>query len=97
MVTTLFLTEKEAGEIRTLARVIFSGGNPLAMDETAEIYCKWSYMFHIFEYLKHPKYGTYIHFPFPGALMQQPFKTMSVFDVMRQIWIEKLQQEINRK
>lgn len=41
--------------------------------------------------------GTYAHFPRGGSLMDQPYKDMSVFDVIRHRWNELRNAELERR
>ena len=46
--------------------------------------------------IKHPKYGTYTCLPSAGGLLNQPARTMQVFEVMREEWLKKLKEEIEQ-
>lgn len=36
------------------------------------------------------RYGNWMHLPFAGGYLQQPYRTMGILNIMRGIYLEKL-------
>jgi hypothetical protein len=54
------------------------------------MYKKWSWFFEKFFWLIDRENGNYLRMPFEIDTLSQPAKTMAVFDLMKEYWIEKL-------
>jgi len=65
----------------------FLGGGAPGPD-TAEYHGRWGYMARLFFMGINRENGTLQHLPYPGSLLQQPAKTLSVFEVMQGCFME---------
>lgn len=88
--------KNERQEIKTIAQVIFDGGDPSDLPETADAFPKYRLLFDIFPRLIDARHGNYLHFPFEGSLMDQPDKTMKCLDIIRSEFRKKLDSEHKR-
>lgn len=89
--------EEERREIRNIARVVFWGGDPDCDTELAPLNKKWGPVFKLFLHCVDRRYGNYLHFPAAGGALDQPHRLMQVFDVMRDIFTEKIREDEKRK
>jgi hypothetical protein len=85
---------EERKEIRQVALIYFDGGNPAAMEETAERWQKSKKFFEIFAVCKDARYGNLLHLPFSGGVYEQPAKTMNVIEEIQNAYIEKLAEKM---
>lgn len=77
--------KKDRSDIRNLCAVIFEGGDPTQYPEYADIWCiEYALLFTIFFRIVDARHGNYLHYPFEGAVMNQPDKTMLTLDVIRE-------------
>jgi hypothetical protein len=37
--------------------------------------------------------GEYLHLPYAGGAMDQPYKTMEAFDLLQNVYVEKIQKD----
>jgi hypothetical protein len=82
--------KNEYQEIRDVAKIIFYGGSPDCDLTIEDCYKKWKYFFDLFLSIINPKNGFFQHLPTNNSPHEQPYKTMQVLSVMREIWIEKI-------
>jgi hypothetical protein len=90
------VSRRERQELRDVAAVLYYGGNPADHEETAELWQKWHFLFEMFEFCKHSKYASLTQLPAAGGILDQPAKTMQVFQVLQGCWVEKLESEIQK-
>jgi len=57
---------------------------------------RWAFYFNLFFDLIHPKYGYFVRLPFPGGIMNQPARTMSILVIIRKEYLKMLEEK-NRK
>lgn len=80
-------------EIRQVAKIVFYGGS---VDDEAiyPLYLKWKFYFSIFDKIIEHRSGDYRCPPFQTIdWIYQPYKTMQVFDLLRELWIQKLKSD----
>jgi len=82
--------------LRDIAAVLYYGGNPADHTETAELWEKWHFLFSLFEFCKHSKYANLTQLPAAGGILDQPAKTMQVFQILQECWVEKLEAEYKK-
>lgn len=82
--------------MRDVAAVLYYGGDPSEHAETAELWEKWHFIFELFEFCKHSKYANLTQLPAAGGILDQPAKTMQVFQVLQNCWVEKLESEFKK-
>lgn len=90
-------SEDERREIRNVSRVVFWGGDPTGDPDLAPLHVKWEPIFQLFLHCVDRRYGNYLLFPAAGGALDQPYKLMRAFDVMRDIFTEKIREDEKRK
>lgn len=93
MVGVAPFAESERREIKTIAQVIFDGGDPTDLPETAAAFPKYRVLFEIFPRLIDARHGNFLHLPFEGSVMDQPDKTMKCLDIIRSEFRKKIDSE----
>lgn len=91
------LTNNEVQEIRNCGQIYFSGGSPEADNEIKDCWLrKWKYFFESCFTCIDARYGNLLAFPFSGGAMEQPIKTMQVYSLIRDLYREKIQREMEK-
>ena len=44
----------------------------------------------------HPMHGYFVHYPFPGSYVEQPFRQMQIYSAMREEFVKSLGTKINK-
>jgi hypothetical protein len=71
-----------------------SGGGP--SDDTRAAHSRWGYIAKLFLMCVNKENGTLAILPEAGGLLDQPARTMSVFELMQGIFLERVNQ-INKR
>lgn len=94
-ITTPF-SKKAASEIRTLAAVIFDGGDVSNDEELKEMWGRWKWWFDLFFLCIDRENGNYLHFPNGVIPVYQGYKTMQILTYIQSLYIKKIQELIRR-
>lgn len=76
---------------------MFSGGRRFPERELQETFERYQWVFPIFLDCIDREKGDYRHLPAPGSLFDQPHWLMSVFHVLRNVFIDEIRKEWERK
>lgn len=90
------LANNEVQEIRDCGQIYFSGGNPEADEELKASWHKWKYFFESCFTCLDARYGNFLAFPFSGGAMEQPIKTMQVYSLIRDLYREKINKDLEK-
>lgn len=91
-----YIKKNEVQEIRDVAKIIFDGGCVSCDAAIEDAFKKWQFFIQIFLIIIHPKHGYFVMLPCSGAPLEQPYKTMQIMNVLRDLWIEKIKAENER-
>jgi len=80
--------EREVHEIREVMRDFLAGGGPSR--DTMDMHKKWSYLARLFFMSVDKENGSLLHLPYDVGVLEQPARTMSVFELMQNIFVEHL-------
>ena len=80
--------EGEVSAIREVMRDFLLGGG--AGPDTIDMHRRWGYMARLFFMSADKEHGSLLHLPYPGSIMEQPAKTLAVFELMQNIFVEHL-------
>ncbi len=80
-------SEGEVHEIREVMRDFLLGGRS---SDTVEMHLKWGYMARLFFMSVDKENGSLLHFPYDVGALQQPAKTLAVFELMQNIFVDRL-------
>jgi hypothetical protein len=72
-----------------------AGGGPTS--DTVEQHKKWGYIARLFFTCVNRENGTMQSLPFRGGVMDQPAKTLSVFETMQGLFMEHIKAQMDRK
>lgn len=75
---------------------MFYGGDPTADPAIAPMYKDWKFWFDKFFWMVDRENGNLLRMPFDTDTLNQPYRTMQIFDLIRGHWIEKLVDEQNK-
>lgn len=62
-------------------------------DAIHPLFVKWQFFFSLFDRIIEHKTADYRHPPFDTDWANQPYKTMQILDYLRELWIERLNDE----
>jgi hypothetical protein len=68
-----------------MADFLMGGG---AGPDTAEMHRRWGYLARLFFMSADKEHGSLVHLPCGGPLLGQPAKTLAVFELMQNIFVE---------
>lgn len=88
--TPFTISNIETREIRQVAKMLFSGSDPLSQPETRTLFWKYKTILEMFLICIDKRTGNLIHLPFDTDLYYQPAKTMSFFRLLQNIYCENL-------
>ncbi len=80
---------KKKQEIRDVAKQYFYGGN-VSQPEILPLFKKWHFYFQLFLMCINTKNGYYEHLPVNTSAINQPYVTMQIMDLLKDLWIEKI-------
>jgi hypothetical protein len=72
-----------------------SGGGETS--DTAAMHARWSYVARLFFSAVNRENGTLQHLPYAGSVMDQPARTLAVFELMQGAFMENLKAQMDRK
>lgn len=58
---------------------------------------KWGMMIRQFLLCVNHENATIEHLPYEGGIMEQPYKTMQVFELLQSLFIKQIRKEQNKK
>lgn len=67
-------------------RDYLNGGGPSG--DTAEMHHRWGYLARLFFLSIDKEHGSLLHLPYDVGLMDQPAKTLAVFEMMQGVFVE---------
>ncbi len=85
-----------AGEIRSLATVVFAGGDPTNDSELYELWLKWHWWFDLFFWCVERKTASYLHYPMPGTITQQGYCTMNILNLLQSLYISEIYKNMGK-
>jgi hypothetical protein len=81
-------SEGEVHEIREVMRDFLLGGG--AGPDTISMHRRWGYLARLFFISIDKENGSLIHLPSAGPLLDQPAKTLGIFELMQNIFVEHI-------
>lgn len=87
-------TKGDERELRDICQIYFYGGNPECDSEIRTAWIKWRTIINAFLSCVDARYGNFIFLPFEGGIFEQPVKTMSVFELLRGLYREKIDKDL---
>lgn len=88
-------SQTDSWELRQVATILFSGGR---ITKELEPYAlKWGIIIRVFLMCVNHENATIEHLPYSGGIMEQPYKTMQVFELLQTLFIKQINKEQNRK
>jgi len=94
-ITTPF-SKKAASEIRTLAAVIFDGGDVSNDEELKEMWGRWKWWFDLFFMCIDREHASFLHFPNGCTITEQGYKTMQILTYIQNLYIKKINDMIRK-
>jgi hypothetical protein len=85
-------SNKECQDVERAARSILNGDIRVP-DELKQLRIKWWPWIETFLRCVSKRNGEYLHLPYSGGAMEQPHKTMKVFDVLQNVYVEKIKKD----
>lgn len=81
-------SEGEVHEIREVMMDFLGGGG--ANPDTAAMHRRWGYLARLFFMSIDKENGSLIHLPCDGPMLVQPARTLGVFELMQNIFVEHI-------
>lgn len=86
--------ETDRAEVKRVARSVFNGhGIPTELEGEA---MRWATMIQAFLSSVDRENGSLLHLPFSGGILEQPYRTMSVFSLLQSVFLEEIEKANKR-
>jgi hypothetical protein len=84
-------SEDERTELRQVANILFEGGH--ITHDYVPFVQKWGYCVRLFLVSVDHENASLVHLPCSGGVLEQPFRTMQVFEYLQSLFIKYVNKE----